>query len=150
MRIILLEKLEKVGELGDIVNVASGYARNFLLPQNKAEIANKKNIELLKENLSTRQKQADDILAISKMRAIKINELQSITLFAKAGSEGKLFGSISSRDIISELTKLGITLDKKEIHLPKGGLRTLGKHEIHCRIHREVTTTISVVVMEDS
>lgn len=148
MRVILLEKVEKLGKLGDIVDVAAGYARNFLFPQNKAEPANKKNIELLKENLSARQKQADEILKASEVRAIKIKELQTVTLFAKAGNEGKLFGSISSSDIIAAVKEAGIDLDKKEINLPKGGLRTLGEHEIHCNIHREVTAKLSVVVVE--
>ncbi|EGY28593.1 ribosomal protein L9 [Candidatus Regiella insecticola 5.15] len=150
MRVILLEKVEKLGELGDIVNVAAGYARNFLFPQSKAEPANKKNIELLKENLSARQKQADEILKASEVRAIKINELQAVTLFAKAGNEGKLFGSISSSDIVAAVKEAGIDLDKKEINLPKGGLRTLGEHEIHCNIHREVTAKLNVIVAQEA
>ncbi|WMY95139.1 MAG: 50S ribosomal protein L9 [Arsenophonus sp.] len=147
MQIILLDKVDNLGKLGDTVNVKPGYARNYLIPYGKAVSATKKNISLFKKRYSEMQAKLANILSIAKKRAEKINELKIITIASKVGNEGKLFGSISSRDIAEAVTEKGIMVTKNEVCLPNGVLRTIGKHEVILQFHNDVLVTLNINIV---
>lgn len=138
MQVILLSKLNKLGDSGTIVNVKSGYARNFLIPKNKAIFANKKNIESFEAQRFALEQENISKLLIAQSRAKKIKNIKNITIFSKSGKEGKIFGSIGIRNILKEITALGIKINKKEIRLPNGLLRKVGEHKVIFQPHSEV------------
>jgi large subunit ribosomal protein L9 len=138
MEVILLEKVGKLGALGDRVTVKGGYARNFLLPQGRAVLAN----EARRAEL---EKSAQEQLDAANTRAEALNG-KTVAITAKAGDEGKLFGSIGTRDIAEAAEANGLTLDKSEVRLPEGPLRNTGEHEVQCQVHAEVFATITVAI----
>jgi large subunit ribosomal protein L9 len=148
MEVILLEKINKLGELGDIVKVKSGYGRNYLVPQKKAMPASAEAIQDIELHRAELQKAENEKLATARERAIKVEELD-ITLTAKAGEEGKMYGSIGTRDIADAAVAAGVPLEKKEIRLPTGIIRELGEYEITVQLHSEVTAILKLgVVLE--
>lgn len=147
MQVILLDKVANLGSLGDQVNVKSGYARNYLVPQGKAVPATKKNIEYFEARRAELEKKLAETLVAAEARAAKINELGSVTISSKAGDEGKLFGSIGTRDIADAVTAAGVEVAKSEVRLPEGVLRTLGDHEVSFQVHSEVFAKLNVVVV---
>ena len=108
MQVILLDKVANLGSLGDQVNVKAGYARNFLVPQGKAVPATKKNVEFFEARRAELEAKLADVLSAAEARATKINELGSVTIASKAGDEGKLFGSIGTRDIAEAISAAGV------------------------------------------
>jgi large subunit ribosomal protein L9 len=138
MDVILLLNIKKLGNSGDIVHVKSGYARNFLIPKGKAILANKKNIESFEAQRIELEKENTNKLIIAKSRAEKIKSIKSIVIPSKVGKEGKIFGSIGVRNIIKEMTLLGIKVNKKEIRLPNGVLRQVGEHKVIFQPHNEI------------
>ncbi|MGX5173336.1 50S ribosomal protein L9 [Aliikangiella sp. IMCC44653] len=145
MQVILLEKIRNLGELGDSVTVANGYGRNFLLPQGKAVPATKDNIEKFEARRADLEKKAAEELAAAQARAEKFAEL-TVTVEAYAGDEGKLFGSVGTKDIADAVTAAGVALEKHEIRLPNGALRNTGEFEIDVHLHSDVETTFKLVV----
>ncbi|MFT4800192.1 MAG: large subunit ribosomal protein L9, partial [Candidatus Azotimanducaceae bacterium] len=129
MDIILLENISNLGQLGEKVSVKSGYGRNFLIPQRKAVPATKQNLIDFEARRAELQKLADEKLAVAQARAAKVNALD-ITLTTKAGDEGKLFGSITVRDIADAAVSRGVEIEKTEIQMPDGPLRQLGEYVI--------------------
>ena len=148
MEVILLEKVVNLGDLGDKVNVKSGYGRNFLIPQNKAVPATRENILAFEARRAELEKVEQEKLAQAEARAAQVNGLD-ITLTAKAGEEGKLFGSITVRDIVEAAAARGVEIDKIEVHLPEGPIRSLGEFEIEVQLHPEVTATIKIGVIAE-
>jgi large subunit ribosomal protein L9 len=148
MEVILLEGVANLGELGDKVTVKAGYGRNFLIPQHKAVPATKQNIVDFEARRAELQKAADEKIAIAKARAEKISALD-ITLTTKAGDEGKLFGSITVRDIADAAESRGVEIEKNEIQMPDGPLRQWGEFELAIQLHTEVTATLKVVVIAE-
>ncbi len=148
MEVILLEKVGKLGSLGDKVNVKSGFGRNFLLPFGKAVPATKENIANFETRRAELQKAADEKLAAAQARAEQLNEVE-LSIVAKAGEEGKLFGSIGTRDIADAITDAGIEVAKSEVRLPEGAIRTTGEFEVAIQLHSEVTATISLIVVAE-
>jgi len=149
MQVILMERIENLGALGDIVDVKSGFARNFLVPQKKAKTATKTNIaefESLRGDLekaaAERTKAAADRLA-----AIEGMELE---LEVRAGPEGKLFGSVSNFDIAEAITEKGATVERREVRMPDGPIRHLGDYEVLIHFQNEVETTVKVSVIADA
>lgn len=146
MEVILLEKVAKLGDLGDVVKVKAGYGRNYLVPQRKAVPASAeaiRDIELHRTELQT----AEDVkLQMAQERAAKVEELD-ITLTAKAGEEGKMYGSIGTRDIAEAATEAGVPLEKSEIRMPTGVIRELGEYEIAVHLHSEVIATLKLGVV---
>ncbi|CAL4326612.1 50S ribosomal protein L9 [Buchnera aphidicola] len=138
MQIILLSKIHKLGDSGSIINVKSGYARNFLIPKGKAILANKENVESFQAQRIKIEKENISKLLIAKSRAEKIQKIRSIIISSKVGKEGKIFGSIGVRNIIKEMTSLGVKINKKEIRLPNGLLRQIGEHKVIFQPHNEV------------
>ncbi|MCJ8170225.1 50S ribosomal protein L9 [Atopomonas sediminilitoris] len=146
MEVILLQRIANLGNLGDKVNVKSGYGRNFLLPQGKAVVANAANLEAFEARRAELEKAAAAELASAQARADELAELV-VTITANAGDEGKLFGSIGTRDIADALTAAGIAVEKAEIRLPEGALRNVGEYDIAVHLHTDVDAAIKVVVV---
>lgn len=148
MEVILLERVTKLGDLGDVVKVKSGYARNYLVPQKKAVAASAEALQDIELHRSELQKLEDEKLAVAQKRAAKVQELD-ITLTAKAGEEGKMYGSIGTRDVADAATAAGVPLEKSEIRMPTGVIRELGEYEIAVQLHSEVTVFLKLgVVLE--
>ncbi|PLK59439.1 50S ribosomal protein L9 [Candidatus Palibaumannia cicadellinicola] len=150
MQVILLDHVSNLGSLGEQVNVKAGYARNYLVPQGKAVPATRKNVEYFEKCRVELEAKLADIKATAEARADKINELGRVTLLSKAGEEGKLFGSIGTRDIANAITTAGINVNKSEVRLPHGVLRTTGNHVVNIRVHSDIFVTLNVVVMAEA
>lgn len=150
MEIILLDKVANLGGLGDNVTVKSGYARNFLFPQGKAVPATKANIEKFEQRRAELEAKLAETLAASQARAEKIAALAEVTLASKAGDEGKLFGSVGTRDIADAITAAGVAVAKSEVKLPNGTIRETGEFDIALQLHAEVTATIKLVVVAEA
>lgn len=148
MDVILLEKVAKLGSLGDKVTVKSGYGRNFLIPQKKAVPATAANVETFEARRAELEKEATAKLANAEKRAEQLKELE-LTLAVKAGEDGKLFGSIGTRDLADLISSTGIEATKAEIRLPNGPLRTTGTFEITLQVHADVTTSLTVHVVPE-
>jgi large subunit ribosomal protein L9 len=148
MEIILLEKVRNLGNLGDKVKVRAGYGRNFLLPHGKAVIANEKNKAAFEARRAELEKHAAEELAKAQARAEKMRGVR-IEIAAKAGEEGKLFGSIGTADIAEAMNKAGHVIERAEIHLPHGPVKQLGEVEIPVSLHTEVNFTIVLAVVPE-
>jgi large subunit ribosomal protein L9 len=145
MEIILLQKVDNVGGIGDLVKVKSGYARNFLIPQGKATLAtaeNKAKFELRRAELEAK---AAAELGAAQARAKKLDGV-TLKIEMQAGEEGKLFGSVGTVDIAEELTKRGFEVERSEIRLPDGPLRSVGDHQVDLHLHTDVNVQIKVVI----
>jgi large subunit ribosomal protein L9 len=145
MEIILLENVANLGGLGDRVNVKPGYGRNYLVPQGKAVPATAINIAEFESRRAELQKEADAQRHAAETRAAKINAL-SIRILANAGEEGKLFGSVTVRDIADEATAAGVEIDRSEVRLPSGPLREVGEYQVEVYLHPEVSAHVNVAV----
>lgn len=148
MEVILLEDIANLGELGEKVNVKAGYGRNFLIPQKKAVPATKENLVEFEARRAELQKAAEEKLAAAKARAEQVNELD-ITITTKAGEEGKLFGSITNRDIVDAVVARGVQIEKNEVQMPDGPIRSLGEYQIAVQLHAEVTAEVKVGVIAE-
>jgi large subunit ribosomal protein L9 len=148
MEIILLQKVANLGNIGDRVKVKSGYGRNFLLPQGKATLATAENIAKFEARRAEFEKTARDELAGAQARAAKLEGVK-LSLIAKAGSEGKLFGSIGTSDIAEALTKQGHEIERSEVRLPHGPIRQTGEHVVQVHLHTDITVDVPVVVVPE-
>ena len=149
MEVILLDKLAHLGGLGDKVKVRNGYARNYLLPQKKAVMATKENLAKFEAQRAELEAKIAAELKAAQDRATKLAEIGTVTILAKAGDEGKLFGSIGTRDIADALTTAGCEVHKSEIRLPEGVLRSIGEYEIAIQLHADVKSVINLVIAAD-
>jgi len=149
MKIILLKKVKNLGNLGELVTVKPGYARNYLLPSETAMLATKKNIDIVENRKIELQMQLSEKIKIAYDRVEKIKSINSIIITAKSGEEGKLFGSIGTRDIAKSISLLGVIVDKNEIRLPHGVLRNLGEHVVIFHPHNEIDVNVKVNIVSD-
>ena len=149
MKVILLENLANLGKLGDIVEVKNGYARNFLIPAGKAKRATAENLADFETRRAEYERNQTEILANAQSRQLKING-QAFDILAKAGVDGKLFGSVTSFDIVEAVNKSGVEIKKSEVTLPNGPLKTLGEFEVSVVLHHDVQATIKVNVIAES
>ncbi|CUX95927.1 50S ribosomal protein L9 [Candidatus Mikella endobia] len=150
MQVILLVKVTTLGGLGDQVKVKTGYARNYLIPKGKAVPATKKNLEYFEARRTEFEAKMTVLRAADEERLIKIKKLNSITILSKVGKEGKLFGSIGTRDIANAISNyVGIKIAKKDIRLPNGILRYVGNYEVMIHIHDEIFTPLTVVIVPE-
>jgi large subunit ribosomal protein L9 len=149
MEVILLENISKLGKLGETVNVKAGFGRNFLIPQGKAVHATEANTAEFEVRRAELEAAADSQLAVAQQRADAINELGLISISAIAGEEGKLFGSVGTRDISEAIVALGCEVDKSEVRLPDGPMRELGEYEIAIQVHGDVTAMVAVAVIAE-
>ena len=149
MQVILLDKIAHLGKVGDQVNVKSGYARNFLIPQGKAVMATAANIEHFEARRAELEEKAAQALAAAVDRGARLEALGSVTIASKAGDEGRLFGSIGTRDIADAITAKGVEVAKSEVRLPNGLIRTLGEHEVTFQFHGEVFSHLNVIIVAE-
>ena len=149
MQVILLEKITNLGDLGEQVEVKAGYGSNYLIPQHKAVPATDQNVERFESRRAELERLADEKKAEAMDRAEKIGEI-SLTLAGKAGEEGKLFGSITGRDIADAVTARGVSLEKSEVRLPEGPIREIGEFEIDVHLHAEVDVFVKVAVVAEA
>ena len=148
MEVILLEKVHKLGDLGDQVKVKPGYGRNYLIPSGKAVSATVVNIAKFDARRAELEKQQQETSAIASTRAEKLNAV-SVSIARKAGMEGKLFGSVGTIDIAETVTESGVELAKHEIRLPEGPIRSIGEYELTVQLHADVSATIKVSVVPE-
>lgn len=145
MDIILLEKIDNVGGIGDRVKVKSGYARNYLLPQGKATLATPQNIAKFEEIRAELERKATEEVNAARARADQL-EGKVIRIAARAGSEGKLFGSIGTIDIMRSCREMGVEVERSEIRMPEGPIRVVGEYRIELHLHADVNVPVTVVV----
>jgi len=148
MEVILLEKVGKLGTIGDKVAVKAGFGRNYLIPNGKAVMANAANTAEFESRRAELEAAAAEKKAAAEARAALLAELK-VTIEANAGDEGKLFGSIGTRDIADAITAAGVEVEKSEVRLPTGALREIGEFEVNVQVHSEVTQAVNVSVIPE-
>jgi large subunit ribosomal protein L9 len=146
MQIILLEKVVNVGNLGDVVKVKDGYARNFLIPQRMARRATASAVAEFEVKRAELEKVAAEKLSASQAQGDKLNGM-TITIGQKAGVDGRLFGSVTNFDIAEALTKQGFAVEKSQVRLPTGPLKTMGEHPVAVALHTDVVVEIVIAVV---
>jgi large subunit ribosomal protein L9 len=149
MQVILLEKVQNVGDLGQVVKVKPGFARNFLIPQGKAKRATPENLKLLEERRADLEKAAAEKLSLAQERAGKLEGI-TIQITQKAGVDGRLFGSVTNVDIVDALAGQGHEIEKAMIRMPAGPLKQVGDYPLTVALHADVTAQITVSVLGDT
>jgi large subunit ribosomal protein L9 len=145
MEVILLEKVENLGSLGDRVHVKPGYGRNFLIPSGKATPATEEHIKAFEARRAELEKTAAEALSEAEARRDRLGDMV-ITIKAKAGDEGKLFGSIGTADIAAAIVAEGVEVERSEVRLPEGAFRQLGEYTIQLHLHTDVNTELTLVI----
>lgn len=148
MNVILLEKVQNLGNLGDVVSVKPGFARNYLIPQGKAKPATPENMAEFEARRAELERQAAEQLAQAQAAYEQLNG-QVITVLAVAGDEGKLFGSVGTQDIAEKLNEAGFEVERKQVRMPEGAIRQVGTYEIDIQLHPDVVATINVDVQAE-
>jgi large subunit ribosomal protein L9 len=148
VEVILLEKIENLGNIGSVVKVKPGYGRNYLLPKGKATLATAENVAKFETMRADLERKAGDALAAAQARAAQLAGVQ-LNLSAKAGTEGKLFGSIGTIDIAEACTRAGVEIDRSEVRLPSGPIRVLGEHQVEIHLHSDVNVPLTVTVLPE-
>jgi large subunit ribosomal protein L9 len=146
MQVILMEKVANLGNLGDVVKVKDGFARNFLIPQGKAKRATQENLKAFESRRTELEKAQNEQLAKAQERGAKLNGL-TVQVTQKAGPDGRLFGSVTNYDIVESLTKQGHEVERAQIRMPQGPLKQVGDYPIQIALHTDVTATITVSVL---
>ena len=149
MKLILLEKIANLGDLGETVEVKAGYGRNFLMPQGMAVAATKANVAMFEERRAELEAAAASKLSTAEARAAKLSEVV-LKIDANASDEGKLFGSIGPREIADAVTDTGVELEKSEVIMGEGPIRATGAYDIPIQLHADVVAEIKVIVNEDA
>jgi large subunit ribosomal protein L9 len=149
MEVILLETISNLGDLGDKVNVKAGYGRNFLIPKGKAVPASAQAVAEFEARRAELETAAAAAVAAATARGEALSALDTITIEANAGEEGKLFGSIGTRDIAAAVSAAGCEIDKSEVKLPDGALRELGEFTIAVQFHAEVMADVTIAVVPE-
>jgi large subunit ribosomal protein L9 len=149
MDVILLETVGNLGGLGDQVSVKAGFGRNYLLPQGKAVPATAENVAEFEARRADLEAAAAAALTAAEKRADAINGMGTVAITMKAGDEGKLFGSVGTRDIAEAATVAGTEIDKSEVKLPEGALREIGEYEIAIQVHANVMATLTLAVVAE-
>ena len=146
MEVILFEKIDRLGGIGDLVNVKAGFARNYLLPQGKAKVATDANKAEIESRRAEFEKMAADTLAAAEKRRDMV-EAKPIEITAKSGTEGKLFGSIGNMDIAAAFVEAGIEIEKREVRLPDGPIRQAGEYEVTLHLHADINAVAKVTII---
>jgi large subunit ribosomal protein L9 len=145
MNVILMEKVKGLGTMGDVVSVKSGYARNFLVPTGKARMATEGNLQAFETRRAELEAKAAADLAAAQATHETMQGLV-VSIGAKAGDEGKLFGSVGTQDVVDALATLGYTVERRQVQMPDGAIRVVGTYELVIALHAEVDATITVDV----
>lgn len=148
MEVILLQKVANLGNVGDRVKVRSGFGRNFLLPQGKATLATPDNIARFEARRAELERMAREHLQSAEERAVALRDFK-LTVSAKAGTEGKLFGSVGTSDIAEAVTRAGFHLERSEVRLPNGPLRMLGEHLVSLHLHADIDVPLHVTIIAE-
>jgi len=148
MDVILLQKVANLGNIGDRVKVRSGFGRNFLLPQGKATLATPDNIARFEARRAELERAAREHLSSAEERAAAMKDFK-LTIRAKAGTEGKLFGSIGTSDIAEACTRDGFNVERSEVRLPSGPLRMLGEHTVNLHLHADIDVPLHVTIVAE-
>jgi len=148
MEVILLEKVENLGNIGDLVKVRPGYGRNYLLPKGKATLATSENMAAFEARRAELEQRQADELSAAQARAEQLAGLE-LKLVSKAGVEGKLFGSLGTIDIAEACEQAGVPVQRSEVRLPDGPIRMLGEHEVEIHLHSDVNITIRLEVLAE-
>ena len=148
MEVILLQKVANLGNIGDRVKVRSGFGRNFLLPQGKATLATAENIARFEARRAELERLAREHLSSAGERAEAMKDFK-LTIHAKAGTEGKLFGSIGTSDIAEAATRAGFNVERSEVRLPHGPLRMVGEHSVNLHMHADVDVPVQVTIVAE-
>lgn len=146
MQVILMEKVANLGELGDVVRVKDGFARNYLIPHGKAKRATEANLKAFESRRADLEKAQADSLGKARERAAKLEGL-TIQITQKAGPDGRLFGSVTNYDIVEALQKQGHEVERANIRMPQGPLKQVGDVPIEIALHTDVTATVTVSVL---
>jgi large subunit ribosomal protein L9 len=146
MQVILMEKVANLGNLGDVVKVKDGYARNFLIPHGKAKRATEENLKAFESRRAELEKAQNEQLAKAQEHGAKLEGL-TIQITQKAGPDGRLFGSVTNYDIVESLNKQGHEVERSQIRMPQGPLKQVGEFPIQIALHTDVTATIKVAVL---
>jgi large subunit ribosomal protein L9 len=146
MEVILLEKVDNLGQLGDKVVVKSGYGRNFLIPSGRAVSATAANLKAFEARRAELERQAAERLAEANARKEKLDGL-AITIRHRAGDEGRLFGSVGTSDIADAVTAAGVALERHEVRLPAGPFRVAGEHDVMVHLHADVDATLKLTIV---
>jgi large subunit ribosomal protein L9 len=146
MEVILLERVENLGQLGEQVKVKPGYARNYLIPRGKATEATEANIARFEARRAELEKAAADALSQAQARATQLTDLV-VTVVANAGNEGRLFGSVGPAEVADAVSATGNELTKREVRLPEGPIRQIGEYDVPLRLHSDIEVTIRVNVV---
>ena len=149
MQVILLEKVINVGDLGEVVKVKQGYARNYLIPHGKAKRATPENIKMLEEKRTELEKVAAQRLTTAQEQAAKIEGIQ-LRIAQKAGVDGRLFGSVTNVDIVEALAAQGVTIEKGSVRMPEGPLKHIGEFPLVVALYLDVTANITVTVVAEA
>jgi len=145
MNVILLEKINRLGVLGDQVKVKAGFGRNYLIPQGKALPATKANVEMFESRRAELEKAAAESMASAQARADQLNG-KEVVIVRKAGDEGRMFGSVNNQDVADALTAAGNEVAKREVRMPEGAIRELGEYELQLHLHTDVNASVKVIV----
>jgi large subunit ribosomal protein L9 len=148
MDVILLQKVANLGTIGDRVKVKSGYGRNFLLPSGRATLATAANVARFEARRAELEKLAGEELGSAQQRAESLRDFR-LTITAKAGSEGKLFGSIGTADIAEACTTAGHKVSRSEVRLPTGPIRAVGEHQVAIHLHTDVEIAITLIIVAE-
>ena len=148
MNVILLERLNNLGDLGDEVSVKPGFARNYLIPQRKAVQANAANREVFEGRRAELEAAANELLTAAQARAEKLQD-QIVTIMMKSGEEGRLYGSVGTQNIADALVADSFEVERSEVRMPEGAIRALGEYDIALQLHSDVTVNIKVAVVEE-
>lgn len=143
---VILKEKSNLGKVGDIVKVAAGYARNYLLPYQKAVLATEANLIEFKKRRAELEKQAKETLEAAQAKAKEIENI-TLTISVQASEEGKLFGSVGAREIVAAALEKNITLEKQQIHLPEGPIRQVGEYQLTAHLHSDVEVHFNVNVI---
>jgi len=146
MKVILKADVKNLGSKGDIVNVSDGYARNYLFPRGLAEEANKGNVQQLKERQKAVQRRMEEEKAAAKEMASRM-EKEKFVIAVKAGEQGRLFGSVTTKDIADAVAKAGYEIDRRKIQLEEN-IKSLGVHKVKVKLYEDVTADIKIQVVE--
>jgi len=149
MQVILMEKVVNLGNLGDVVKVRDGFARNFLIPQGKAKRATPDNLKAFEARRAELEKAQADSLAKAQERAAKLEGLM-VQITQKAGVDGRLFGSVGNYDIVEALGKQGIEIERSQVRMPQGPLKQVGDYPLQIVLHTDVVATITVSVLGEA
>ena len=146
MQIILMEKVVNLGNLGDLVKVKDGYARNFLIPQGKAKRASEANLKEFDARRAELEQRQAEILAAAQERATKLQDA-SFTISQKAGVDGRLFGSVTNHDIAEAISATGVEVKKFEVRLPEGPFKQIGEYDVALALHHDVVVNVKLTVV---